>query len=228
MNIWLYTIVSVLTVSAASLFGIIFLQIGHKDTTGIVAVNEKWINKITPHLVSFAVGGLFGDAFIHLLPQAFDSRGSKLATSLYIIAGVLFFFALEKFIRWRHCHVLEYEEGSNRSLAAMVLIGDSIHNFIDGILIGASYIVSVPIGISTTLAVFFHEIPQELGDFGVLLHSGYSVKKALIFNFLTALTAVAGAMIPLTLGAGSADFAILALPFAAGGFIYIAGSDLIP
>jgi len=183
--------------------------------------------KVLLFLVSFAVGGLFGDAFIHLLPESFEKLGTNLTTSLYIVLGILIFFVLEKFIRWRHCHIAS-PEGHPHPVAVMNLIGDGVHNLIDGMLIGASYTVSIPIGISTTLAIILHEIPQEIGDFGVLLHSGFSVKKAVAFNFLSAMTSILGAIISLFAGSHIEGYSSILLPITAGGFIYIAGSDLIP
>jgi zinc and cadmium transporter len=228
-----YAIASVVLISSVSLIGILFF---HKkavpkesgNTSSTVVFDKERLSKLLPFLVSFAVGGLFGDSFIHLLPEAFENLGANLSTSLSIVFGLLFFFALEKFIRWKHCHDLDYAECSIKSAATMTLIGDGIHNLIDGMLIGASYCVSIPIGITTTLAVFFHEIPQEIGDFGILVHSGYSIKKAVLFNMLTGLTAVLGAVISLILGPRIEGYAVTMLPFTAGGFIYVAGSDLIP
>ncbi|NJD75695.1 MAG: ZIP family metal transporter [Candidatus Methanoperedens sp.] len=216
MNVWIYTIISVILVSSVSLIGIFTLLL-----------NKDIPKKTLLFLVSFAVGGLFGDAFIHLLPESFEKLGANLTTSLYIVLGILIFFALEKFIRWRHCHIAS-PEGHTHPVAVMNLIGDSIHNLIDGMLIGASYTVSNPIGISTTLAIILHEIPQEMGDFGVLLQSGFSVKKAVAFNFLSALTAILGAIISLFAGSHIEGYSSILLPITAGGFIYIAGSDLIP
>ena len=216
LKVWIYTLVSVGLVSILSLIGVFSLSL-----------NPDRLRKILLLLVSFAVGGLFGDAFIHLLPQSFEKLGFNLANSLFIVGGILFFFVLEKFVRWRHCHIPTSEEHPH-PVGTMNLIGDGVHNLIDGMLIGASYCVSVPIGIATTLAVILHEIPQEIGDFGVLVHGGLSVKKALGFNFLSALFAIVGALVSLLIGPHSADYSFSLLPIAAGGFIYIAGSDLIP
>ena len=185
------------------------------------------LQRILLFLVSFAVGALFGDAFIHLLPETFKRVGTNLTASLLIVSGILIFFILEKFVRWRHCHI-PTSSGHPHPMVFMNLIGDGAHNFIDGLLIGASYSVSMQIGIATTLAVLFHEIPQEIGDFGVLVHGGLSVKKALTFNFLSALTALLGALISLIIGPRVAVYSTFLLPVTAGGFIYIAGSDLIP
>ncbi len=216
MKLWFYTVLSVLLVSVFSLVGIFFLSLkGAK------------LQRILLFLVSFAVGALFGDAFIHLLPEAFERIGINLFASLLIVSGILVFFILEKFVRWRHCHI-PTSIGHPHPVVFMNLFGDGAHNFIDGLLIGASYSVSFQIGIATTLAVLFHEIPQEIGDFGVLVHGGISVKKALTYNFLSASAALLGALISLLIGPRVADFSTLLLPITAGGFIYIAGADLIP
>ena len=216
MEVWIYTIISVILVSIISLIGIFTLLL-----------NKNILEKTLLFLVSFAVGGLFGDAFINLLPESFEKLGANLTTSLYIVLGILIFFVMEKFIRWRHCHIAA-PEGHPHPVAVMNLIGDGVHNLIDGMLIGASYTVSIPIGISTTLAIILHEIPQEIGDFGVLLHSGFSVKKAVAFNFLSAMTSILGAIISLFAGSHIEGYSSILLPITAGGFIYIAGSDLIP
>ncbi len=211
MNLaWLFG--SILFVSAISLMGALAL-----------AVTRKNLQKILLYLVGFSTGALFGDAFIHLLPEAAEN-GFTMNISIAVLAGILFFFAIEKIVHWHHCHggVCEHKLGT------MNLIGDAIHNLIDGILIAASYTISIPLGIATTLAVIFHEIPQELADFGVLLHSGFTVRKALLFNFLSALTAFAGAAVFFVLAGSIESIEMLLVPFTAGGFIYIAGSDLIP
>lgn len=177
--------------------------------------------------MSFAVGGLLGDAFIHLLPESFEELGTNLLVSLYVILGILIFFVLEKFLRWRHCHIPTSEEHLH-PFVTMNLVGDATHNLVDGMLVGASYMVSFPIGLTTTLAVVLHEIPQELGDFGVLIHGGLSVKRALVFNLLSALTAVIGAVVSILAAEQVQGFSLSLLPITAGGFLYIAGSDLIP
>lgn len=216
MIIWIYTILSVTLVSLISLIGALFLS-----------VNEKTLKKILIFFVSFAVGGLLGDAFIHLIPESFEKLGANVFTSLLILAGIFIFFTLEKFVRWRHCHI-PISENHIHPLATMNLIGDAAHNFIDGMLIGASYLVNIPLGISTTIAIILHEIPQEVGEFGVLLHSGMSAKKALLLNFLSAIIAFIGAIFALLIASQFQNFAVYLLPITAGGFIYIAGSDLMP
>jgi len=192
-----------------------------------ISLSVDRLRRITLFLVSFAVGGLLGDAFIHLLPESFEELGTNLLVSLYVILGILIFFVLEKFLRWRHCHIPTSEEHLH-PFVTMNLVGDATHNLVDGMLVGASYMVSFPIGLTTTLAVVLHEIPQELGDFGVLIHGGLSVKRALVFNLLSALTAVIGAVVSILAAEQVQGFSLSLLPITAGGFLYIAGSDLIP
>lgn len=216
MKIWIYTLASVMIISLASLIGIFSLSIG-----------KERLRKMILFLVSFAAGALFGDAIIHLLPESFEKISSSLTVSLLVLLGIIFFFILEKFIHWRHCHVL----GSEKHLHPVVfmnIIGDFMHNFIDGMLIAGSFLVSIPLGITTSIAVILHEIPQEIGDFGVLLHGGLTARKALLFNFFSATTAIAGAVLILVIGSHLQEKVLFLLPVTAGGFLYIAGSDLIP
>jgi zinc and cadmium transporter len=190
-------------------------------------LNEARLRKILLYMVSFSAGSLFGDAFIHLIPEAIEVNASGTLVSGFIIFGILASFGVERFLQWRHCHIPTSTEHPH-SFAYMNLFGDAVHNLIDGLIIGGSYLVSIEIGIATTLAVVFHEIPQEIGDFGVLIYGGFNKRKALWLNFLTALTAIAGALIAIILGSVLEGFIPLLVPFAAGNFIYIAGSDLIP
>jgi zinc and cadmium transporter len=214
--VWACPLISVIFVSLLSFVGVFFL-----------AFKKEKLQKILLFLVSFAAGGLLGDAFLHLLPEAAEETGLTIEVSLAVLVGLLTFFILEKFIAWRHCHIPTSKEHPH-PVALMNLIGDGLHNFTDGLVIGASFMISFPLGIATSLAVIFHEIPQEIGDFGVLIHGGFSREKALIFNFLSALTAVAGVIFILLIGPKFMDLVSLLVPFTAGGFIYIAGSDLIP
>ncbi|MBR9700117.1 ZIP family metal transporter [Candidatus Woesearchaeota archaeon] len=213
---WIYAISSVMVVSLISLIGVITM-----------AVKKSKLNKILLFMVSFSAGSLFGGAFIHLIPKAAKELGVGLALSLYILLGIILFFILEKFIHWRHCHI-PTSKGHPHPFGMMNLIGDGFHNLIDGMIIAAAYLAAVPIGIATTFAVMLHEIPQEIGDFGVLVHAGYSKTKALVFNFLSGLSALLGAVIVLSLGTKVQGLTIALIPITAGGFIYIAGSDLIP
>ncbi len=221
-NVLLYTIISVIIVSLVSLVGIFSLLLSKKD-----------LSKILLTLVSLSAGSLFGGAFLHLLPEAVHEHGFGLQTSLLVLGGVVFFFIIEKLIHMRRCKHVTKEEyplvhDHPHHIGLINLIGDGIHNFVDGLIIAGSYFVGIHVGIATTIAVVLHEVPQELGDFGVLLYSGYSKTKALLFNFLSAAVAIVGAIVGLLLGARSESFVHLILPFAAGGFIYIAGSNLIP
>ncbi len=216
MEIWGYSIVSVIVVSLISLIGILALLL------------NRDVNKITFLLVSFAVGGLFGDAFIHLLPESFENIENNLEIALLVLVGIFIFFILEKVLRWRHSHTLQTKKKKIHPVVTMNLVGDAVHNLIDGMVIGASYMVNIPLGMTTTLAIVLHEIPQEMGDFGILLHGGISVKRALVFNFLSAATAIIGTVLSLTIGPHIQGYTVALVPITAGGFIYIAGSDLIP
>ena len=215
VHIWLYTIISVIIISLLSLVGIF-----------TISIREKSLNKMLFLLVSFSVGALLGDSFIHLIPEIAEA-GFGIGASFSLLAGMMVFFVLEKFIHWRHCHIPTSKKHPH-PFAYMNLIGESLHNFIDGMVIAGSYLVSIPLGFATTLAVLFHEIPQEIGDFGVLVHGGFNRMRALMFNFLTALTAVLGAIVILSVGIKTESITSLIIPFTAGGFIYIASSDLIP
>jgi zinc and cadmium transporter len=214
--VWMYTLISVAAVSLLSLVGIVFLL-----------AEPARLQRMLLVLISFAVGGLTGDAFIHLIPEAFRKLGLELSTSLLILLGLVIFFAVERLIRWRQCQHAPHTHHVH-PVAALNIIGDGVHNFLDGAVIGASYLVSFPIGLTTTLAVVLHEIAQEIGDFGILVHAGFTIKRALLFNLLSALTAFLGALLALLVGPHVHVFSTAMLPITAGGFLYIAGSDLIP
>lgn len=214
-EIWFYTLVSVLIVSAISLLG-----------ATVMIIKEKFIKRVLIFMVAFSAGALLGDVFIHLLPELADEGGLTLMSSFYILVGIIIFFILEKIIHWRHCHLSACKDHPH-PLAFMNLVGDAVHNFIDGVLIAGSFMLSIPVGIATTVAVILHEIPQEMGDFGVLLHAGMKPRKALMFNFLSALTAIAGALAVLIIGQ-NIELTEIIIPITMGGFLYIANSDLIP
>jgi zinc and cadmium transporter len=216
LETWSYAIASVLLVSVVSFIGVF-----------TISVKEEKLARILLYLVAFSAGGLLGGAFIHLLPEAAEEFGFSVYISVFVLAGMITFFVLEKMIRWRHCHIPTSEKHPH-PFAYMNLAGDSVHNFIDGLIIGGTYLVGTPLGIATTFAVILHEIPQEIGDFGVLLHGGFTRRKALLVNFLTALTAVVGAVVALLAGFLMENTTMFLVPFAAGGFIYIASTDLIP
>jgi zinc and cadmium transporter len=216
LTIWLYSIISVVIVSLVSLVGVVTL-----------AINLNKLKKVLIFLVSFSAGALLGGAFLHLMPEMVEQAGFGTGTALLFIAGIFIFFILEKYIHWRHCH--EPTSASHpHHLGKMNLIGDGLHNFIDGLIIAASYMVSIPLGVASTLAIVFHEIPQEIGDFGVLLHSGFSKGKAIFYNLLSASFAILGVIIGLIFGGCVECFTVYILPIAAAGFIYIATADLIP
>ncbi|MCE9517379.1 ZIP family metal transporter [Candidatus Nomurabacteria bacterium] len=217
LTTYIYALSSVLIISLISLVGVFF-----------ISLQEKTLKKYIGVFISLAVGALLGDAFIHIIPEALTLSSNITITSLLIISGLLIFFTLEKFLHWHHHHGEENELPSIHPTGKLILVSDGIHNVIDGIIIGASFLVSIPIGIATTLAVILHEIPQEIGDFAVLLHSGYSKTKALWLNFLSALLAIVGVVLSLLLGSIVESAIVWILPIVAGGFIYIAVADLIP
>jgi len=227
---YLYTLGSVGLVSIISLAGL-----------SVLSLKEGFLHKIIFILVSIAVGALFGDALVHLIPEALDSGKSEVLISFFIILGIVMFFILEKFLRWKHIHDVDEDcvdelhagkavaEGATiKPVGTMVLVSDGVHNFIDGIIIAASYFISIETGIATTIAIILHEIPQEIGDFGVLLHAGYTKLRALFLNFLISLTSIFGALATLLIGSSVENIVPFIAAVAGGAFIYIAGSDLIP
>src|SRR3989344_4473134 len=224
-SLYVYTLTSVFLVSLVSFVGLFTLSI-----------KEMLLRRVVFVLVSLAAGALLGDAFIHLVPEAFTNIAA-LPAALLMIGGVLLFFVLEKFLHWHHYHGAENaggeHEGDHRAHAIhptgyMILISDGVHNFLDGAIIAAGFLVSVEIGIATTIAIILHEIPQEIGDFAVLLYSGFSRVRAIFLNFISALLAVLGAIAVLFLAELGANLTLWLIPVAAGGFIYIASADLIP
>jgi len=220
-TVWLYAVLSVILESLVSLFGVLTLPFTGERLKGTTSV-----------LVSLAVGAMLGDAFIHLLPEAFAKTGNPLQVSLCVLAGIFGFFALEKFLHWHHVHSLdEHDHGEGapvHPVGYMSLIAGGLDNLVDGLVIGAAFLISVSTGIAVTIAIVLHEIPKEMGEFGVLIHAGFSRPKAILYNCMTALLSVTGTVISLILGGTIANFATLVAPFAAGIFIYIAGSDLVP
>jgi len=215
-EVWFYSLVSVFIVSLISLIGIL-----------TISIRPKKLKKFLIYLISFSAGALFGGAFLHLLPDVIEEFDFGLNLSFLILGGIVLFFGLEKIIHWQHCHIPS-RKGHIHSFAIMNLIGDGFHNFLDGLIIGASYLISIPSGVAATIAVGLHEIPQEIGDFGILVHGGFSKMKALLLNFASALVAVLGVIISLTLSNFIGNIQFFIVPVAIGGFIYIAGSDLIP
>lgn len=241
---WLWSGASVLIVSLVSFVGVLGL-----------GLSEKWVRKSIFFMVALSVGALFGDALLHIIPEIFAGSGEAgqaatataadmSATAIKfapfgIFIGIMLFFILEKVLHWHHVHDAgevhspdaadaECYERHIKPIGPMVLVADGMHNLIDGVIIGVSYLVSIEVGIATTIAVIIHEIPQEIADFGVLLHAGYSKWRALWYNFLSALVAFVGVIVALVAGNSVQAFTPFALAIAAGGFIYIAGSDLVP
>ncbi len=214
MSVWVLSLGSVLVVTAMSLVGAVGLQL-----------RRAALQKALVFLVPFAAGALLGDAFFHIIPELVEIHGAlEVSSSAGIVGGLVIFFMLEKVLHWHHAH---YPEGDVIHPVAMSnLVGDGLHNLIDGSLIGASYLVSTEVGVATTIAVVLHEIPQELGDFGILVHSGVPPHRALRLNLLTGSTAVVGAIF--ALASGEALSGNVLLPIAAGAFIYIASTDLLP
>lgn len=215
-NVWIGAIGSTFLVSLLSFSGILFL-----------AMRAKQLKQIIFVLVSFAVGALFGNTFFILIPESFTLIENTQMIGLLIVSGLILMFVLEKFIHWHHCHNVSHEH-DEAPLGYISLVTDSLHNFTDGVLIAAAWMASPEVGIATTLAVIVHEIPQEISDFGVLLHAGFTKRKALFLNFVAACTAILGAVVTVFLGSVAENLIKFILPFAAGGFIYLAGSDLIP
>ena len=186
-------------------------------------VFKKNLNKILMFLVSFTTGALLGGAFFHFLPEAIEGISIS-KTVLLTIVGFIIFLGLEKILHWHHCHDGKCER---HPYAFLLLWGDGLHNFIDGIIIAASFLISIPFGITTSILILLHEVPQEIGDFGVLVYGGLGKGRALWYNFLSQLTAVLGGIVGF-LFLGTSELVIYLLPIAAGGFIYIAVADLIP
>lgn len=187
-------------------------------------IKEKLLNKIILGLVSFSAGTLFGGAFFHLFGESLENL-SYFSSSLYLVFGFMIFFVIEKYLHWHHCH---NKTCKTHPFSKMILIGDAIHNLIDGLIIASSFFVSLEFGFLTGFIIILHEIPQEMGNFGVLLYGGFSKLRALFWNFISQLTCVIGGLIGYLLYQSINNMVFFMLPFAAGGFIYISASDLIP
>jgi zinc and cadmium transporter len=215
------SLLSVVVVSLVSLVGLV-----------TVSMSTVRVRRLAAIFVSFAVGALLGDAFIHLVPETFAHGANPLGGSLLILGGMMVFFVVEKLLRHHHGTLPEHsapDQIRRPELAAVNVLGDAIHNFIDGVLIGASYLAGPTIGISTTTAVLLHEVPQEFGDFSILVHSGLSVRNALLLNLASASTAILGTVVALVAGVVAGNTVVSSLlPVTAGGFVYLAAADLIP
>lgn len=207
-------LIAVLIVSLVSILGI------------LVFLRKKTLNRILFFLVSFAAGTLLGAAFLDLLPEALEG-GFKESVPVFILLGILSFFILEKFLYWHHHHT-GHEHEEVHGFTYLNIIGDAIHNFLDGAVIAISFMNNTALGIITTIAIIAHEIPQEISDFAVLIYGGFSKRKALIYNFLTALTAVVGALLAYFYSGLIEGSNTYLTSFVIGGFVYIASTDLIP
>jgi zinc and cadmium transporter len=208
----IYILIATFLISLLSLVGIFSLYF-----------KKKTLDNFLFYLVSLSVGALFGGAFLHLIPEAYISLGSL--TFIFVLIGFFLFFCVEKVLHWHHCHKGECHI---HPFGYVNLIGDAVHNFIDGLIIAAAFLSSTALGITTTLVIALHELPQEIGEFGVLLYAGFAKKKALFFNFISALSTVLGGIIGILLSNYISSFIIYLLPIAAGGFLYISASDLVP
>ena len=193
--------------------------------SGILLVRASTRSALVPWLVSYAVGTLLGAAMLAILPAAFDQLPAQHVLGT-LLGGILLFFVLEKLVLWRHCHTHDCEVHDGTVLP--VLVGDAFHNFVDGAVIAAAVITSVPLGVSTAIAVAAHEIPQELGDFAILLHAGYSRGRALLLNVMSAGASALGAIAAFA----AFDYVPMLQPYflsmAAASFLYVAMADLIP
>ncbi|MGA7304176.1 MAG: ZIP family metal transporter [Rhodothermales bacterium] len=194
----------------------------------VMVVKPEKLDRIISHMISFAVGALLGGAFLHLIPRAFEHDAVGSDTPLYIVGGIMAFFVLERFLHVHHEHHLEGEAQPVKPIVAMSIIGGTMHNTVDGMIVAASYAVSVEAGIVTTAAILLHQIPQEIGDFGILVHGGLTPFKALLYNLGSGGGAIVGAVIGILVGSVTSDFAPIIVALTAGSFIYIAASDLIP
>ncbi|MFH1405480.1 MAG: ZIP family metal transporter [Patescibacteria group bacterium] len=224
----LYIILATLAVSLISIVGIL-----------VIILSKKVLDKFLITMVALAGGGLIGGAFLHLIPESIQEIGSEPQDLeqifLFVILGFLIFLLLEQFLNWHHHHhVHDHQEDCKhgcepkKPMTLLILVGDGVHNLVDGLIIAASFIVNPAFGIITTITIALHEIPQEIGDFGVLVYGGYKKSKALLFNFISGLTAVIGGLIGFYFSGTSENAVLFLLPIAAGGFIYIAASDLVP
>lgn len=213
MNL-LYAVIASIAVSMISLVGIVAL-----------VIKDEVLNKVIIFMVAFAAGSLIGGAFLDIIPEAAEYIPNMTHLFLFVILGYVLFFIIEKYLHWRHCHDSHCEI---HRFTYLNIMGDIIHNFGDGLIIGAIFLTDINAGIAVTLAIIFHEIPHEIGNFTVLVYGGFSKFKALFFNFLTALFAIVGTIVGYYFASRIQGFSTIVFPLAAGGFIYIASCDLIP
>lgn len=190
----------------------------------LVIFKDSFARVFAHRVLGFAIGALIGVSFFDLIPEALEAVGAD-TTFLYVIGGIVLFFILERFLFWYHCHDGKCDV---HTFTYLILLGDAVHNFIDGVIISLSFLTSVPVGIAATVAVALHEIPQEVADFGVLIAGGYSRMKALWYNFLISLTTILGALVAYFLGSQVQNVLPYAAALIAGNFLYIALTDLMP
>ena len=189
-----------------------------------LVLSEATRQRVMLPLVAFAAGSLIGGALLHMIPAALDRGGAVVVTLFWVLAGFIAFFALEQFLHWHHCH--RAANSCKQPLTYLILIGDALHNFLGGLAVASTFLVDIRLGIATWLAAAAHEVPQELGDFAVLVHGGWTARNALLFNVLSALTFLVGGLVTY-FAAARIDVSFL-VPFAAGNFLYIGASDLVP
>lgn len=189
-----------------------------------LVLSEATRQRVMLPLVAFAAGSLIGGALLHMIPAALDRGGAVVVTLFWVLAGFIVFFALEQFLHWHHCH--RAANSCKQPLTYLILIGDALHNFLGGLAVASTFLVDIRLGIATWLAAAAHEVPQELGDFAVLVHGGWTARNALLFNVLSALTFLVGGLVTY-FAAARIDVSFL-VPFAAGNFLYIGASDLVP
>jgi zinc and cadmium transporter len=213
MNVFLWILLSGIAMSAIALVGAITL-----------VFDESTLRRILLPLVALSAGSLLGGAFFHMIPASFATIGDLVLVGGLVVSGFAAFLFLEQVLHWRHCH--RARSDSRRPLTYLILVGDGLHNLLGGLAIAGTFLIDIRLGIISWLAAAAHEVPQELGDFGVLIHGGWSKRQALLMNVLSALTFLLGSLI-----AYAASFAVdvsWLVPFAAGNFIYIGASDLVP
>ena len=214
--IFLHIIAATTVVGLISFSGVLFFL-----------AKENNHHRLTFYFVSLASGTMLGNAFMNLIPEAMDQNHDN--ALIMIALGIFIFFILEQFLIWRHCHSHEHSTDHQKPIAArMVIIGDAVHNFIDGAMIASAFLIDARVGMAVTTAIILHEIPQEMGDFGILIRGGYSVKRALIVNAWTATTALIGATATYVFLETAPLAQTFLVPIIAGGFLYIPLADLIP
>lgn len=215
-----------LTILFFTFLGSLFSLIG-----GLILLsNEKLMLKISHLLASFAAGVLLGTAFFDLLPEALhEGEAAGIDVFLWALVGIVTFFVFERFVHWFHHHEEYHEDNStSKTTIPLIIFGDTMHNFIDGVVIAATFMIDMQLGIVTTLAVAAHEIPQEIGDFGLMLHKGLSKQKIILVNIVSAAASFLGAILTFLIGSGIEGYLPILIALTAGFFIYIASSDLIP